>query len=127
MKQMTLEEYLAAQVPANAPPGPGPETPQLQVANLSDDQREVYDEIVKWIHGESDLGGNGILTVSGLAGCGKSTLIGVLLARADHRIDSRRRIHRTRSECRKEKARRGSRGEHAEDTRTTRRSRESAR
>ena len=50
---------------------------------MSDDQREVYDEIVKWIHGESDLGGNGILTIGGTAGTGKSTLLGVLLARRD--------------------------------------------
>jgi exodeoxyribonuclease V len=46
---------------------------RLTVKDLSDDQRDVYDSIVSWTTSNP----SGLLTVGGLAGSGKSTLIGV--------------------------------------------------
>lgn len=56
----------------------------LTIADLSADQREVYGSIERWI---SNLGGlRAILTCGGLAGSGKSTLIGVFAASTQLRV-----------------------------------------
>jgi exodeoxyribonuclease V len=54
----------------------------LTADNLSPDQRDVYDRMIRWAHGAALRTGGGaqsgsILTVGGYAGSGKSTLLGV--------------------------------------------------
>ena len=65
---------------------------RLGVDDLSEDQRVVFDQIIDWIMGQPSLRGrwagrqaespfdSRLLTMSGLAGSGKSTLVGVLAA-----------------------------------------------
>jgi ATP-dependent exoDNAse (exonuclease V) alpha subunit len=52
---------------------------RLSVDDLSDDQQAVFNDIVGWIEARV-IDGENLLTVGGLAGSGKSTLIGVLAA-----------------------------------------------
>jgi exodeoxyribonuclease V len=48
---------------------------RLTVNDLSEDQRAAYDKIMLWIR---DINGSPILTLGGVAGSGKSSLIGIL-------------------------------------------------
>jgi exodeoxyribonuclease-5 len=60
---------------------------RLTVDDLSKDQREVYEAMVGWALGGSGVGSYGgdpkLLTVGGLAGTGKTTLLGVFAANTD--------------------------------------------
>ena len=58
---------------------------KLGVDDLSEDQRVVFDDIMNWIVNQGHASfNNKLLTMSGLAGSGKSTLIGVLAAQNAH-------------------------------------------
>jgi exodeoxyribonuclease-5 len=48
---------------------------QLTVSDLSADQREAHDRVLAWIR---DINASPILTLGGLAGCGKTALLGVI-------------------------------------------------
>jgi exodeoxyribonuclease-5 len=64
---------------------------KLTVADLSPDQREVYESILEWTGGEVGMknpfdktgGSTGLLTCGGYAGSGKSTLLGVFASTTD--------------------------------------------
>jgi exodeoxyribonuclease-5 len=64
---------------------------KLTVDDLSPDQREVYDAMIGWAEGKGSVGvllrrcqeGGGLFTVGGLAGTGKTTLLGVFAATTD--------------------------------------------
>lgn len=67
-----------------------PTDKKLTRADLSPDQAEVYEAMDAWVHGDvhprwSHLPER-LLTVGGLAGTGKSTLLGVLASTAENRI-----------------------------------------
>lgn len=47
----------------------------LTVDQLSEDQKVVFDEVLKWYHGDT---GEDVLTIGGYAGTGKSTLTAVI-------------------------------------------------
>lgn len=56
---------------------------RLTVADLSPDQLDVYESMFDWSTGNGASRPNGLLTVGGYAGCGKTTLLGVFAANTD--------------------------------------------
>ena len=50
---------------------------QLRLDDLSHDQREVYDCITQWVGGSLQHGERNLLTIGGVAGSGKSSLLSV--------------------------------------------------
>ncbi len=61
---------------------------QLTREDLSPDQREVYEAIIRWCHGGFGecVGSMTLLTIGGFAGVGKSSLLGVFAAETKLRV-----------------------------------------
>jgi exodeoxyribonuclease-5 len=61
---------------------------QLTREDLSPDQREVYEAIIRWCHGSlgERYGNSMLLTIGGFAGVGKSSLLGVFAAETKLRV-----------------------------------------
>lgn len=66
----------------------------MKVSDLSSDQREVYASLISWVDGgdgklffgEEGCPTQGILTIGGFAGTGKSTLLGVFAAETKRQV-----------------------------------------